>query len=296
MRSITHSADIAFARDDARSILPAMVACLIGFVCLLLSFSISLSAHVGDSARAASASFQVEVPQNIARDAGKMKRIIETIRNTDGVEKTRVIDHAAMQDILKPWLGGDIMLGALDVPVLIDVTSDMNGDTAAVNADALKERLSNVGSGITIHAHGPWQRDVERASQLIHACFLGLAFLLMGCVVGMVMLLSRTGLKLHFKTVSLLHLFGATDDYILKQFQWNTARLVARGAVVGVGIAILAFFVLKEGITVGESALLPAISFSFGHVVLWILLPVFASIMAMMVARFTVQHMLANMH
>ena len=296
MRSVTHSGDIAFARDDARSILPAMVACLIGFVCLLLSFSISLSAHVGDSARAASASFQVEVPQNTARDTDKMKRVLETIRNTDGVEKTRVIDHAAMQDILKPWLGGDIMLGALDVPVLVDVTSAMDGDTPRANAAALKDRLGNVASGISIHSHGPWQRDVERASQLIHVCFLGLAFLLMGCVVGMVMLLSRTGLKLHFKTVSLLHLFGATDDYILKQFQWNTARLVARGAVVGVGLAILAFFVLKEGISAGENPLLPAITFGFGHVVLWVLLPVFASIMAMLVARFTVQHMLTNMH
>lgn len=296
MRSVTHSADIAFARDDARSILPAMVACLIGFVCLLLSFSISLSAHVGDSVRAASASFQVEVPQATARDAGKMKRIVETIRATSGVEKTRIIDHAAMQDILRPWLGGDIMLGALDVPVLIDVTSEVDGDTPRVNADALLASLRNQSSGISIHAHGPWQRDVERASQLIHACFLGLAFLLMGCVVGMVMLLSRTGLKLHFKTVSLLHLFGATDDYILKQFQWNTARLVARGAVVGVGIAILAFFVLKEGISVGESPLLPAIEMSAAHVVLWLLLPVFSAIMAMMVARFTVQHMLANMH
>lgn len=296
MRSITHSADIAFARDDARSILPAMVACLIGFVCLLMSFSISLSAHVSGSARSASASIQVEVPQTIARDKAQMKRVLDVIRATEGVEKTRILDHAAMQTILKPWLGSDVMLGTLDVPVLIDITSAMDGSIPLINQEALLSRLTPLAPGVSLHAHGPWQRDVERAGQLIHACFIGLSLLLIGCVVGMVILLSRTGLKLHFKTVSLLHLFGATDDYILKQFQWNTARLVARGAVVGVGIAILAFFVLKEGISVGESPLLPAISFGVGHMVLWLLLPVFAAVMAMMVARFTVQHMLTTMH
>lgn len=273
-----------------------MVACLIGFVCLLLSFSISLSSHVGDSARMAAASFQVEVPQAVARDKTQMQRVLETIRTTVGVEKTRIIDHAAMQTILKPWLGGDIMLGTLDVPVLIDVTSATDGDASVVDDAALLGRLKQVAPDVSLHMHGPWQRDVERASQLIHACFVGLAFLLMGCVIGMVMLLSRTGLKLHFKTVSLLHLFGATDDYILKQFQWNTARLVARGAVVGVGVAIIAFFVLKQGISVGENPLLPAITFGVGHFILWLTLPIFSAIMAMMVARFTVQHMLTHMH
>lgn len=294
MRSAVRSNDIAFARDDARSILPVMVACLTAFVCLLLSFSLTLSSQVGDASRASTASLQIEVPAHLASESDEMKRILTAVRATAGVTSARVIDHAAMQVLLKPWLGSNVMLGALDVPVLIDVTS---ADALSANSlDALKESLRAISGAISVRSKSPWQRDVARAGRLIHACLLGFSVLLIACVVGMVTLLSRTGLKLHFKSVSLLHLFGATDEYILKQFQWNITFLVARGALLGVMVAIAVFWLLQQGIRVTDNPLIPILNISVAHGVLWVALPLFISAMAMMASRFTVQHMLTTMH
>jgi cell division transport system permease protein len=293
VRSVIYSADIPFTRDDARRSLPALVACLVGFICLLLSFSISLSSQVSSVNRAAHASFQIEVPASLAQNTAKMDRISKTVKNTRGVSALHVINHANMQQLLKPWLGENLLLKTLGVPVLIDVSTH---DNQAVNMAALRAVLKQIHAKITIQAHGPWQRDIARAAKLVHAFLLGLAVILIGCVVGIVALLARIGLKLHFKTVSLLHLFGATDDYILKQFQRNSAKLVARGALVGVGFAIIAFMMLIEALSASANPALPQLHISISHGVLWVLLPVAVSIMAMIAARFSVQRMLSTMH
>lgn len=293
VRSVTYSADIPFARDDARGILPMMVACLVGFVCLLLSVSVSLSSQASKANAAASNGFQVVVPLSQIQNEQALERIIKTVETEPGVQKVALLDHAKMQNLLKPWLGENLLLNTLGVPLLLEVSTK---DGAAVNTHALQVKLKEIDQEIAVQAQGPWQRDINRAARTVHVFLLGLAALLIGCVVGMVSLLSRTALKLHFKTVSLLHLFGATDDYIAKQFERNSARLAFRGAMVGVGLAIMAFIVLTNALSGNNNPLLPNLQIGTLHIVLWLFLPIFVSIMAMLAARFSVQRMLGSMH
>lgn len=293
VRSVTHSADIPFSRDDARNILPGMIACLIGFISLLLSFSISLSLKVSDASRAANASFQIEMPAAITKDKKQLATLTNIIKRHPAIESTQVIDHAKMQTLLQPWLGDNILLGTLQVPVLIDVIINPE---LPFDKNALTTQLQEIDKRISIASKGPWQQDVANAAQTMHAFLLGLAVLLIGCVIAMVMLLAKTGLRLHFRTVSLLHLFGATDDYILRQFQHNSAWLVARGAIVGVCLSIIGFLVLIEALNGNSTTILPQLEIELSHVVLWILLPVFVAFMAMIATRFSVQRMLSTMH
>jgi cell division protein FtsX len=112
----------------------------------------------------------------------------------------------------------------------------------------------------------------------------------------MIMLVARTNLRLHFKTVSLLHMFGATDDYILRQFQWNNAWLGgARGVrwcvCGGHGVAVAVILSVRW-----ESPVIPEISVSALHGLLFILLPIFTAAIALVATRHTVRTMLENMH
>lgn len=269
--------------------MPVMVACLMAFVCLLLSFSISLSVQVGDAASSNDASVQIEVPIRTASDSSTMKRIVTALKEHPSVTHVSVIDHEAMRSLLKPWLGSDIMLGALDIPVLIDVTT-------RTNTDAVLSELQAISADISVRSKSPWQRDIAHASRLIHLCLLGFSVMLIACLMGMVMLLSRTGLKLHFKTVSLLHLFGATDDYILRQFQRNIMAMVARGAALGAVLAAVTFWLIQQGLQVTQSPLIPSLAVMPAHWMLWLLMPLFVSALAVLTSRFTVQHMLTTMH
>lgn len=289
------ASDIPFARDDAHRMLPAMVACLIGFAALLLSLSVSLSDSVNASARDVTGVLQVEVPKDVAAKKDSMDRITSTIRHAAGVNGVTVLREAEMESLLKPWLGEEFSLDDLPVPSMIDVKTDVHDGRTTVDVKSLRTQLTAIDRGIVVEDRGPWVTQMARATTLLQTMVVFVAALLLACVVGMIVLVARTNLKLHFKAVSLLHMFGATDEYILRQFQWNNAWLAARGAVVGSVFAALIFtswVVLSHR---WESPVLPPVGFTFGHALTFLLLPVFTAGIALIATRVTVQSMLRHM-
>lgn len=297
MEFIKHlvASDIPFARDDAHRMLPAMIACLIGFAALLLALSVSLSNSVTDTARDVTGVLQVEVPKDTAAKKDAMERVVTTLRNAKGVNGVTVLREAEMEALLKPWLGSEFSLGDLPVPSLIDVKTDVSGGRSTVDLASLKRELSAIDRDIAIEDRGPWVKQMARATALLQSLVIFVAALLLACVIGMIVLVARTNLKLHFKAVSLLHMFGATDEYILRQFQWNNAALAARGAVVGSIFAALIFLAWVLLSHRWESPVLPPITFSIGHAFAFLLLPVLTALIAFLATRLTVQSMLRHM-
>ncbi len=288
--------DIPFARDDAHRLLPVMVACLIAFAALLFSVAISISHTLDGQSRAAVGSLQVEVPRSKAADSAMMGSIMSEIKRTSGVREVKLISTEEMNTLLKPWLGEDIALEELSVPVMIDVITEVDAGKTTVDVDALRRALRKFDSNIRVDDRGPWAVQVTQATSLVQALMIFIALLLVTCVIAMIVLLAKTSLRLHFKTVSLLHMFGATDEYILRQFQYNSAWLAARGGAAGALAAALIFTVMAMLSVQWHSPLVPEISLSIGHGIMLVVLPIFTALVALVATRLTVQSMLEHMH
>ena len=290
------ASDIPFARDDAHRLLPVMIACLIGFSALLLSVAICINHALADQSHAVIGVLQVEVPRNRADDQKAMDAVVAVLKDTPGVEQVNLVTTAQMETLLKPWLGQDFTLGDLPVPVMLDVKTAVSGQQTTVDLETLRHALSRVDPGIRIEDRGPWVAQVAQATTLLQALVTSIAALLVCCVVGMIVLVAKTNLRLHFKTVSLLHMFGARDEYILRQFQWNSAWLAARGATAGV---VLAAFIFAVAILLSmrwHSPVLPEISMSAMHALMFAVLPVITAFVSLVATRFTVRSMLQHMH
>ena len=290
------SSDIPFARDDAHKLLPAMIACLTGFAALLLAVAMCLTSALSSQSHDVIGSLQVEVPRAKVGDAAYMDSVTAALKKTAGVEHVDVLSQNQMEGLLKPWLGDDFTLADLPVPEILDVKTDVKDNATTVNLPALRTALSAIDSNIHVDDRGPWVGHMVKAVALLQGVVLLVAVLLILCVLGMIILVSRTNLRLHFKTVSLLHMFGATDEYILRQFQWNNAWLAARGAFGGVLFALLVFITAVIVSTRWDSPVIPHISFGIGHIAMFIILPVFTALIALVATRLTVQSMLENMH
>ena len=290
-----NASDIPFARDDAHRLLPVMVACLMTFAALLLSMALSINDALDTQSRSAIGSLQVEIPRNKADD-----RTIDAVRreitSTAGVTEEALLTNDRIEALLKPWLGSNFALGDLPLPVIIDVKTAVKDGKAAVDVDSLRKNLNRIDSGIRIDDRGPWAMHITQATSLLQALVVCVAFLLLGCVIGMIVLVSKTNLRLHFKAVSLLHMFGATDEYILRQFQWNSAWLAGRGAAAGVMIAAAIFLGAVILSMRWESAALPEIHFTAMHVIVLMALPVITAFVALVATRLTVKNMLEHMH
>lgn len=289
------TSDIPFARDDAHRLLPVMIACLTAFAALLLSIALSINTTLDARSRDAIGMLQVEVPRTKADTA--LNAITDEIKRTKGVTSVAVLTNAQMEALLKPWLGTNFSLADLPIPVLLDVRTTVDNDHTTVDVDALQRTLTTkYDSAIRIDDSGPWVAHVAKASALLQALVVFIALTLLACVIGMIVLVSKTNLRLHFKAVSLLHMFGATDEYILRQFQWNSAWLAGRGALAGV---IFAGIIFCTGVILSmrwESAVLPQINFTLAHGVVFAVLPVLTAMISLVATRLTVQSMLEHMH
>jgi cell division protein FtsX len=290
------SSDIPFARDDAHRLLPAMIACLTGFAALLLAVSICLTSGLSERSHEVIGVLQVEVPRARANDDIYMNIVKDALKKTTGVEGVTVIGQAQMEGLLKPWLGDDFSLADLPVPVILDVKTAVKDDETTVNLASLRSTLSKIDTNIRVEDRGPWVGHMVKAVALLQGLVVVVALLLLLCILGMIVLVARTNLRLHFKTVSLLHMFGATDEYILRQFQWNNAWLTARGAFMGVAVAAGIFITAVILAARWDSPVIPPISINATHVVMFIILPIFTAMIALVATRLTVQSMLENMH
>jgi cell division transport system permease protein len=104
----------------------------------------------------------------------------------------------------------------------------------------------------------------------------------------MVIFATRAGLAARRDTIELLHLIGAEDGYIAKQFQRHVARQAVQGGVAGVVLAImilLAIQILAGGVGAG---LLPGMGMAWWHWLALLVLPLAALLLAIFTARLTV--------
>lgn len=285
--------DIPFARDDAQRFLPAIVSAMVAITALLLATGISFSSALETQQRDVAGNVQVQISVPAKEREKATADATAIIKAAQGVDDVVVLKETQVADLLKPWLGDEV--AGVDLPVLIELkTRDVNGkpfDTAALTK-SLKEKIKHV----RVETPRQWLEQLSRVLALAQAALLLLALALVASLVALAVLIARTALRLHFKTVNLLHLFGATDDYILRQFQFHTAWMVGRGAAIG---SLLAAMLLlgAHGMTANmASPVLPEIAFGAGHVVLFILLPVFIALIAFIATRMTVQTMLQRMH
>lgn len=290
------SSDIPFARDDAHRLLPAMIACLVGFAALLLAVSMCMTNALASQSRDMIGMLQVELPRAKATDSGYMDSVTNELKRTAGVQDVSIISTGQMESLLKPWLGDDFAIADLSLPVLIDVKTAVKDNATTVNMVSLRSALAKIDTNIKVEDRAPWVGHMIKAMTLLQWLVLLVAGLLILCVVGMIVLVARTNLRLHFKTVSLLHMFGATDDYILRQFQWNNAWLAARGAFGGVVFAASIFIAAVIISVRWHSPVIPEITISAPHVAMFILLPVFTAGIALVATRMTVKKMLEHMH
>ena len=95
--------------------------------------------------------------------------------------------------------------------------------------------------------------------------------------------------------IDLLHLLGAQDSYVARQFEAHALRLGLQGGLLGVFLAVVTVALVGHLLARSESGLLPDLSLDPMEWVMLLLLPVGTSAIAMITARLTVLLSLARM-
>ena len=294
----TRRSDLQLERDSLGRFLPWLIAFMVYLSILAMAGMLSLNSLAERWNSGLSGTLTVQIPPaegtSAAADGKHMDAILAVLEKTPGVVRVERLDEDHLLGLLEPWLGSGAgaVAGDLPLPRLIDVELE-NG--AAIAVPALQERLNAIVSGTLVDDHGVWLDRLLTLIKTVQALasavllFIGLA------TVGTVIFTTRTGLAIHQDAIEVLHLIGAQDTYIARQFASRALMLGLKGGLISLGLALPTLWGIGYLADSLQSGMLPDLSLPpVGWLVL-ISLPIAVALIAMATARLTVMKTLRKM-
>jgi cell division transport system permease protein len=155
-----------------------------------------------------------------------------------GVESAHAYSKAESERLLEPWLGNGLDLSQLPIPRLIVVrlSAQRPEDLAS-----LRSALASAVPQASLDDHRVWAARIGTMADavvILAAALFALMILAMGTAIGFA---TRGAMAGNREIVEVLHLVGASDKFIAREFQAHFRRLGLRGSMIG-GLAATAFF------------------------------------------------------
>ena len=282
---IKNQSDIYFSGDDAHAFLPWVIGIMACMATLLLCLGVSVGGWIIDRSDDYTNSFTVNVPSNIDDFSGKLTDIKKALNSMAGILDVSELSPEKLKKMLKPWLGNMESVDSIPLPAVLEVTTDA---IASINYKNIEVRLNKIIPGTQVDTHEAWIASFSHFSATLRVIMTLLAGLIIGGLTLMIVFTSRASLKLHARTVSLLHSIGAEDGYIMRQFQKEAFFVTLRGAVPGVVLAGSAYWGAGLYITSLQATMLPPVMLKPSHVALLVGMPLACGAIAWLAARLSV--------
>ncbi|WP_425407498.1 cell division protein FtsX [Hwanghaeella sp.] len=287
--------DIPLSRDASARFLPWIVAFLTYIAALSVAGFLALNQLSVDWNDGLSNAITVEVTAAEGEEEDsvntRVQNTVALLRGYPGVEKVEVLARAQIREFLEPWLGNALDISALPLPRLIDVKLASGTD---IDVAALNERLATT-SGARADDHAVWRDRMERFLGSLEWAAIAIVAVVVAAAVIMVAFATRGSLATHRETIELLHLIGARDEYIARQFQRHAMRLALLGSMLGALAAMgTAFLISQSASGLATGAGLPTDG-NLMPVLATLALPPVSTLVALITARRTVLAALQRM-
>ena len=233
---------LPLSTDPSTKLMPWLVGFLVFIAVLATSGSMLLTGLADMWDRGLSGSVTIQIPP-IEGDApieteAKTKKILDEIGKTDGIGDSRLLPNSEIVELLSPWLGDNINPENLPLPQLIEAEIE---DLDLIDFQDLNRRLQAISVGAIVDSHDVWRDHMIGLLNILRLVGLSVVILVALSGIIMVVFATRGGLVAHNEVIEVLHLIGARDSFIARQFQSHVFWASLKGAIVG---AILAFLVI----------------------------------------------------
>jgi cell division transport system permease protein len=292
--------DLPLNRDASARFLPW----IIGFMTYLCVIAVAAALTVDRVAerwrQGLAGNLTVELPFSsdleTEKRAEQLDQAMELVTGTPGVTGATVLEDHEIAALLEPWLGPDASQLDVPLPVMIAVTRRTD---AAIDLAALRGKLQAIVPDAQVDDHGDWVSDALGFLRSLQALAAALSALALAAAALTVIFVTRTGLATHKGVIEVVHLIGAPDKYIARQFQAQALKLGILGGVVGLAFGAATVLGIGRVIAYSLDTANPGLTFDFRLLTWqWVVLaalPVVVALLAMFTARRTVMRSLAKM-
>jgi cell division transport system permease protein len=286
--------DLPLGGDGSARFLPWIIGCMVYLAALALAATMGAD-RLADRWRSdLSGTFSIQIPPNASTTPSERERLLSDIVDSTGkmpeVASVHVVSDAEKERLLEPWLGPNGVPEDVRLPDLVVVR--LRSDAAGL--EAVKARVAALTPDATFEDHARWQGDMlafTHSIELLASIIIGL---IAAAAVTTVIFVTKTGLSIHRRVIEIVHLVGAYDSYIAKQFLLHSMRLGLIGGIGGAGLAGLTLLGLDRLLGHGQTSLLPALALDLNQWLALAVVPVAVSIVAMITAHLTVLYVLGR--
>ncbi len=236
------SAELQLEKDASSRYLPVVISAMIFLAALALAGLFSIHTAVQDWSRAVSGNLTVEIAYEDGKSLDKKVAVAtDFLKSFPGIDNVRPLESTEAARMLEPYLGRSDIIASLPLPRLIEVTIAEN---SSVDLLAAAEKLADAVPGAQLNTHRPWLDKMILLARSIQVLAGAIMVLVSIVTVIIVIFAARTGMVMHQEIIEVLHLIGAQDHYIARQFQDYYARLSFLGSLPGLILAIIVMQVL----------------------------------------------------
>jgi cell division transport system permease protein len=172
----------------------------------------------------------------------RVAKAVDIATKSPGVESARALSQAESEKLLEPWLGAGLDLSQLPVPrvILVRLRGQRPEDLATLHS-----ALALAVPDADLDDRRVWAARLGAMADAVvtlAAALFVLMIIAMGTAIGFA---TRGAMAGNREIVEVLHLVGASDAFIAREFQTHFRRLGFRGATIG-GLAAIAFFAIAS--------------------------------------------------
>ncbi|MBP7003606.1 cell division protein FtsX [Amaricoccus sp.] len=160
---------------------------------------------------------------------------LAVLRDAPGVRSVRLVELDEQRALLAPWLGSEVALDGLPLPLLIEVEADRD----ALDRPALEARLATEAPGAVFDDHAGWRGPLVAASRRMGLASVAILAALAAAMAAALALAAGSSVAASGDAVATLRLVGARDRLIVAAFVRPLLRRAAIGAALG-GLAAVA--------------------------------------------------------
>jgi len=285
--------DLALDRDPLSRFLPWLIAFMVFLAILALAGAMALHGGIDRWSRGMEGTLTVQLPPTDDAGGGRgIESVVDRLRAMPGVVSAEEIPPQGIAALLEPWLGDPEFIGELPLPRLIDVRLS---DDAAVDAEALATDLRRIVPGTAVDDHRIWLDRLVRLVRTVEGLATAVLVLIGLATIGTVVFATRSGLAIHREAIEVLHLIGAQDSYVARQFAGRALRMGLRGGVIGLVLAAPTLWAIVYLASRLKGGPLPEMALDIQSWVLLCMVPVVVAAIATLTARVTVIRALARM-
>jgi cell division transport system permease protein len=284
--------DLPLRRDASGRFLPWIIALMVYLAAVGGVALIWLGDTLNQWNESLTSQLTLQLPANAS--AARLDMALGALRQTKGVVWAYLLEPAETAKLLEPWLGVSAPIDSLPLPRLVDVRVDPH---ATIDYATLRQQLESIIPGSQLDTNRTWIAGIRDFAFRVEGVITAGVVVVTALIVAIIIFTARIGLAIHRSVIELLHLLGAQDAYIARQFQVHALGLGLRGGIIG-GVAAAATVVILG--PAGHMFALPVPIATYGILDwrLWLLLIVTgltAGGVAMVTARITVLRQLARM-